>query len=730
MTTGQRALPGTLRPAPARDPEMTTHILHVPLIHCTGCIAKIEDHMNAMPGVAAARVNLSRRELRVTATSDLPACSLIDAMAGIGFPAEEIDPAQLPVDDGRQANALLMRLAVAGFGTMNVMLLSVAVWAGADGLTRQFLYLISALIGLPILAYSAQPFFANALHAVLALRLNMDVPISLAILLAALASLYEALTYGSHVYFDAALSLTFFLLAGRYLDLKARHRARSAAAQLARMQTPVASEVKEGRISEIAVSKLAPGMMVLVRPGERIPADGVLRKGTADADRSFLTGEALPVTLVAGAEVFAGELCLNGVLEIEVTKASGESVLSRFIDLVDVAEKGRDKYSALADRAAAIYAPLVHVLAAAAFGLWLWLAADAYAALTIAISVLIITCPCALGLAVPAVMTAASGRLFSHGILLKSATALERIATVDTIVFDKTGTLTSGSFQTDSLEGWKADELALLHELAGASRHPLARALAEALPQAQHAPGEIEEITETPGCGMSATYRGRLVKLGKPAWLLGTAGENAGNGRFGFRIEGRPVRWLEFSEEIRPGVAEMLASLDETGLRRILLTGDEEEAGKAMAARLGFRTCRAGMTPAAKLDYIAALKASGASVLMVGDGLNDTGAMAAADASVVPAAALDAARATADVVLLGGGLQALPYLLAAAKVAKRRILQNFATAAVYNLIAVPLAFAGFATPLLAAIAMSASSITVVLNAVRPDLAAGGAKSGT
>lgn len=713
----------SLHQTEARDPAMTTHVLYVPLIHCAGCIAKIESHINAIPGVAFARVNLSRKELRVTAKANLQADSIIDSMSKIGFPAEEIDPAQLPVNDNQQANVLLKRVAVAGFGTMNVMLLSVAVWAGADTATRQFLHLISALVALPILVYSAQPFFANALFALRALRMNMDVPISLAVLLAALTSLYEALTGGSHAYFDAALSLTFFLLAGRYLDLKARQKARSAAAQLARMQTHVAYQKKGGRTCEIPVSDLAPGMTVLVRPSERIPADGVIRKGKADVDRSFLTGEAVPVTLMRSAEVFAGEKCLDGVLEIEVTKRADDSVVSRFIDLVEIAEKSRAKYSALADRASAVYAPLVHLLAVAAFGIWFWLAADAYLALTIAISVLIITCPCALGLAVPAVMTVTSSRLFARGVLLKSATALERIAEIDTIVFDKTGTLTSGRFRPTTMEGWKTEELALLRELADASRHPLARAIIKALPEVQPASIKIEAVTETPGCGMSAKYSGMTVRLGKPEWLCGSAGNYRGSGRLGFRIDQGPVKWLEFSEEVQPDVGNMLARLDEAGVHRILLTGDHEEAAAKMATRLGFQSYHGGMTPAAKLKFISALKAGGSSVMMVGDGINDTGAMAAANAAVVPASALDAARATADVVLLGGNLQALPSLLAFAKIARRRVFQNFAAAGLYNLVAIPLAFAGFVTPLLAAIAMSASSITVVLNAVRPDLAA-------
>jgi len=721
MTAEPSAIAGHPPLDEAGDTPLQPHILHVPSMHCAGCIGKIERHMNALAGVDWARVNLSRKELRVMARKDIAVSDLINAMASIGFDADAIDPAQLQANTGMPADAMLKRLAVAGFGMMNVMLLSVSVWSGADAATRQFLHLVSALISLPILIYSAQPFLVNAMRALRAARLNMDVPISLAIVLAAMMSLYESLTGGAHAYFDAALSLTFFLLAGRYLDLKARQKARSAAAQLARMQTPMAYQKKDGKIIGIDVSALVPGMVVVARPGERIPADGVIITGKADIDRSFLTGESVPLSLAPGAEVYAGETCLNGLLEIKVTKSARDSFLNRFIDLVDIAERGRHRYSSLADRAAAIYAPLVHILALVAFAFWMWVTGDAYHALTIAIAVLIITCPCALGLAVPAVITAASGQLFSHGVLLKNASALERLAEIDTVIFDKTGTLTNGRFRPESLDGWEDTEQDLLLELASASRHPLAIAITDALPPPRGSRLKPSSITEVPGCGMKAKVDGKTVKLGRPEWISGKKGKENWDRRLGFRIGRGAVRWLDFAEEIRPEVIPMLDRLDKTGIRRILLTGDTEHAASAMAGRLAFALHHAGMSPLEKQDFIKSMKAKGASVLMVGDGLNDTGAMAAADAAVAPASALDAARATADVVLLGGQLKALPYLLDTAKNARRRILQNFTTAALYNLIALPLAFAGLATPLFAAIAMSASSITVVLNAVRPGL---------
>ncbi len=701
---------------------LETHLFHVPMMHCAGCMGKIELHLKTMPGVAMARVNLSRKEVKILSGPDLATGNLVEALAKIGFPAEEIDIGQLPSDEAASVGPMLKRLAVAGFGMMNVMLLSVAVWAGADATTRQFLHLISALVSLPILIYAAQPFLANAWQALRMTRLNMDVPISLAIILAALTSFYEAFDGHGHAYFDAALSLTFFLLAGRYLDLKSRQKARSAAAQLARMQSPTVRRKRNDTVTTIKLASIAPGMILVVRPGERVPVDGIVKKGITESDRSVLTGESLPLTLVPGTAVFAGEICINGVIEIEASTVAEESVLGQFIELVDIAERGRDRYSTLADRAAAVYAPLVHALAALAFGLWWWLSGDAYLALTIAIAVLIITCPCALGLAVPAVMTTVSGRLFSRGVLLKNATALERIASIDTVVFDKTGTLTTGRFTPACLHGLCDDEMAVLAAMAAASQHPLARAIVAAMPADAGATIELEAIREVPGSGVIARHNGHVVRVGKAGWINAATEKGPSYRRLGFHYGKRPIRWLNFDEEVLPDIAVMLAQLDRHGVKRILLTGDLGSAAAEMAERLGFGDFRAEMTPTQKLAFVKSLQDCGRHVLMVGDGLNDTGAMAAANASVAPATALDAVRTTADVVLLGDKLQALPLLLDTAQTAKRRVLQNFVVAALYNLVAVPLAFAGLVTPLLAAVAMSASSITVVLNAVRPSFA--------
>jgi len=701
------------------DSPASQTLLYISDMHCGGCISKIEARLGQMPAVISARVNLSLKQVRINAAPHLPAQAMVDALAEIGFSARPLDSHVLP-DDKAEMRATLLRIAVAGFGMMNVMLLSVSVWSGADAATRQLLHLISALIALPVLIYAARPFFASAFKVLRHWQMNMDVPISLAILLASLNSLYDALTGGAHAYFDAALALTFFLLSGRYLEQLARSKARSAAALLAGRQSRFATIRRRRQLCRMAVDDIREGDRLVSAAGEAIACDGQVIKGESETDRSFLTGESLPVAVRAGTRVYASEINLTGQLEIEVSARNTDSLLTRIISLVDIAETSRNRYTALADRAARIYAPAVHVLAAIGFLFWYGTSNDFHLSLSVAIALLIITCPCALGLAVPAVVTITSGRLFKGGILLKNATALERLAEIDVIVFDKTGTLTSGQFTAADLDRFSVQDLGVMRALAAASHHPLSTALYDALAARKLPEPALENITELPAKGVRAVYNGHIVMLGHPDWVAKDSVQSqfSGQARLGFKSPDTGVHFLCFDEHIHKDVPEMLACLDKMGYRRLLLTGDNTQSAQIIADQLGFDEVIAGVTPEDKMAHIQRLQASGRKVLMAGDGLNDTAALATAHAAIAPADALDAARSSADAILLGHNIQGLPFLLASARSAKKRILENFALALIYNLIAVPLAFAGLATPLAAAIAMSASSVSVSLNAFR------------
>ncbi|MCZ0961623.1 heavy metal translocating P-type ATPase [Paracoccus benzoatiresistens] len=711
------AAPLAQRLADRADHADGTLILSLPTAHCATCITDVETALAAHPGVRGARVNLTLRRVTVDAPG-LSADDLIPVLAGVGYEAHELDPDALSATTAdRQGRDLLMRIGVSGFAMMNIMILSVAVWSGAEAATRDLFHWISGAIALPTVFFAGQPFFRSAWSAIRVGRLGMDVPISLALVLASAISVYETMQSGHHAYFDGVTMLCFFLLIGRYLDHRTRAIARSAAAELTALEVPRATLLADGAEQVVPIASLRPGDLIRVRPGARIPADGEIVEGRSEIDRALLTGETLPVLAAPGQMLSAGEVNLTGPLTLRVTAAGRDSSLARLTALVEAAEAARGRYTSLAERVAKAYSPSVHVMALCSFAGWIWATGDLRLAINIAAAVLIVTCPCALGLAVPAVATAASGRLFRRGLLIKDGTALERLAEVDTVVFDKTGTLTWGRPVLVSPDPLAPDLRPVARALAEASAHPLSRALADAL--ADYPAADLSDVTEHPGFGVSGRWQGRAVRLGRADWL-GVADDDKDlpTSATWLAVEGHePVR-LDFTDELRPGAEDCVAMLRKAGLRVVLISGDRPAAVADLAARLGIDDFHAGVDPRGKEAMVADLAARGARVLMVGDGLNDTAALARAHASISPASALDAARVASDMVLTGSDLAPVADAVATARRATRRIRQNFAISITYNIVAVPLAVAGMVTPLIAALAMSLSSITVTLNALR------------
>jgi P-type Cu2+ transporter len=682
--------------------SMPTHELILPTIHCSGCMRAVETLLNTRPDITAARVNLSRKRVGITARPGVDPAPWITALADIGFEAHEARAATgQTADDG-----LTLRLGIAGFAMMNVMLLSVAVWSGATDTTRDFFHWVAATIALPATLYCAEPFFRSAISALRVRRLNMDVPIALAIVLASGLSLYETMTGGEHAYFDAALSLTFFLLAGRVLETRMRRAARSAATDLAALEPNRVTLIEGEARLNCPVDEVRAGDTLWLAAGGRVPVDGVLNSVEAQVDRSALTGESDPVTVLKGAALVAGDVVLTGPVTLQTTVDAAGSTLRRLMHLATLAEGARSKYTSLATRAAGIYAPLVHGLSFAAFLGWSMATGDIYHALTIAISTLIITCPCALGLAVPAVSTVATGRLFRLGVLVKSETALERLAEVDTVVFDKTGTLSDSALVPPGDMPESAREV--LKALATASDHPLSRSVLTQLTDVNFV--QVSDISEHSGKGVRGQWQGKPVALGDSGWL--------GQGIGTVLQIGDQSYVLERRERAVTDAADTLAALSGLGLEVHMLTGDTHAHAERMAAHLQVDHIHAGVDPEGKQALIRDLQAQGRRVVMVGDGLNDTLALTQAWASIAPGTALEASQNAADVVLLGQQLSGIPTVLRIARSARRRILENFALAAGYNAIAIPLALMGFATPLMAALAMSFSSITVTLNALR------------
>ena len=687
-------------------------MLSLPSAHCAACISAVEGAMRSQPGVHAARVNLTLKRVLVEADPKVTAADLIAALGAVGYEAHELDPGILSATEtDRQGREILMRLGVAFFSMMNIMLLSVAVWSGAEAATRDMFHWISAMIAIPTVLFVGQPFFRAAWAALRVGRLGMDVPISLALILASGISLYETVYSGEHAYFDAAVMLSFFLLLGRYLDHRSRALARSAAEELAALEVPRAIVLVDGVEVVRPIAEVAKGDLVLVRPGGRMPVDGVVTAGTSEVDRGLLTGESLPVFAGPGVAVSAGEVNLTGPLTLRVVAAGRDSSLFRMAELVAVAESAKTRYTTLAERAARLYSPLVHILSFSAFGYWMWqTGGDVRFAVNISAAVLIITCPCALGLAVPAVVTAASGKLFRKGVLIKNGTALERLAEVDTVVFDKTGTLTMGTPEPVDLGSVPPADLAVAVALARASSHPLAQALAR-LPVVA---ADVTDLREVPGYGVEGRLAGQVVRLGRAAWV----GAEPVAMTATYLVCGGATHAISFTDQLRPGAEVAVAELRRQGKAIKLVSGDTEAAVAALAGRLGIADWVAGALPAEKAAIVQGLSDSGRRVLMVGDGLNDTAALAAAHVSISPASALDAARVASDIVLLGRDMGPIGDATRIAGQATRRMVENFGISAAYNVIAVPLALIGSATPLAAALAMSLSSLTVSLNALR------------
>jgi Cu2+-exporting ATPase len=732
--TAARDAPETIDVAPyvqADGHGRNTLALMVEGIHCGGCVKTIERELSNMDGVESARVNMTTRRLQVAWQGAVEqGGAMVRRLAELGYRAVPYDPERLSDDDSRQEKELLRAMAVAGFAAANVMLLSVSVWAGhAQGMadaTRDLLHWFSALIALPAIVYAGRPFFRSALTALKSKRTNMDVPISLAVILAGGMSLSETIQSGPHAYFDSAVTLLFFLLLGRYLDRRARGKARSAAERLLALRSGAVTVLAaDGSRRVMPADQLQPGMRVLAAAGERIAADGRIVEGTSELDSSLLTGETLPHAAQPGTRVYSGTLNLAAPVTVEVTAVGENTLLSEIVRLMETAEQRRARYVALADRMARAYAPVVHLLALAAFLGWVLLGGLAWQpALLIAVAVLIVTCPCALGLAVPAVQVIASGRLLKRGVLLKSGTALERLADVDTVVFDKTGTLTLGRPELTDRDVDPLD-LRAAASLAGASTHPLARALARAAPEAP----VLDGVREEPGCGLAWTdARGNETRLGKRAWVgVDDAGAGAGAGDHDgpelwlARPGQTPVRFA-FDDPLRADAGEVVRALQAEGKAVVLLSGDRAPTVEKVAGALGLADWQAECAPGEKVARLEQLVGGGKRVLMVGDGLNDAPALAAASVSLSPASAADISQTAADAVFQGDRLAPVLEALATARRAGRLVHQNFGLALAYNVVAVPLAMAGFVTPLIAAVVMSASSLAVTGNSLRLGLA--------
>lgn len=547
----------------------------------------------------------------------------------------------------------------------------------------------------------------------------MDVPISLAVTLSYAVSLWETMHHGEHAWFDASVSLLFFLLIGRTLDHVMREKARAAINGLARLAPRGAQlMMPDGSRHYIPVEEIAVGDNIAIAAGRRIPVDGMIVSGESDVDLSIVTGESSTVAVAAGSALNSGAMNLTGSLVLRATKVARDSLLSEIIGLMEAAEGGRARYSRVADRAAALYSPAVHLLALASFLAWGLLGGDWKQAMLVAVAVLIITCPCALGLAVPVVQVVAAGELFRRGIVVKDGSALERLADADMVAFDKTGTLTMGRprlVRSDAIAG----NSAIVCAMAAHSRHPLSQGLVRDIDISY--PFAFDRVTEIAGGGLEAWKGADFYRLGNRAFACGTGLTPAGDTPFSEVVlskNGVDLARFLFDDTLRPGAAEAFRQLAAAGIETLIVSGDRQAVVDNTARALGIGKALGDLAPKQKVEELQRLGAEGYRVLMVGDGINDAPALAAAQVSMAPATASDVGRQAADLIFFNDRLDAVPEAIAVARRSASLIRQNFALAIGYNVLAVPIAIAGLATPLIAAVAMSTSSIIVVTNALR------------
>jgi Cu2+-exporting ATPase len=691
-------------------------------VHCAGCIQKVESTLMAEAGIQNARLNFSTNRLSFSWNgAPEQANDYVRSIEKLGYGVKPYDSAVQQSESQKEERFLLLCLGAAGFAMGNIMLLSVGLWVTSTetmGIsTRDLMHFIQAFIGIPTIFYAGRPFFRSAFAALSNGHTNMDVPISLALVLASGMSLFETFNHGEHVYFDSAVMLMFFLLIGRYLDFRARKKAQSTATDLLSTIQGFATVIDGHKIKKILIRDLQEDMQVQVSVGEKFPVDGVVEVGESDIDTSLVTGETMPRSACVGDNIYAGTMNLSAPIQIRVAKAAEDSLLADIVRLMEQAEQGQAAYVRIADRAAKLYTPFVHSMAALAFFGWFFVGGLAWQdALMIAITVLIITCPCALGLAVPVVQVLATGRLLKNNILVKSGDALERLASIKTILFDKTGTLTVGQPQLQ--EGYSEKDLKLAASIASNSKHPLSKALC------YHYKGDysvINDIEEIAGKGLSGSYQGKKIKLGSRRWCGDASSDVFDKIELWLSLEGSSPSVFYFEDQLREDAAIVIEKLKNVNLTPIMLSGDRQVIANKIANLSGIEEIYAEKTPVEKYQIMEELRADDHKIMMVGDGLNDAPTLAGADVSMAPSTAIDMAQNAADIVFMGKGLSPVYEAYQVAVKTQKLVKQNFALAILYNCIAVPLALGGFVTPLIAAIAMSGSSLIVIANSFRLKL---------
>ncbi|MFJ2384192.1 heavy metal translocating P-type ATPase [Pseudomonas protegens] len=713
------------QPFVRHEGELAETTLLMEGISCAACGWLIEKHLRSLPAVAEARLNLSNHRLHVRwADSQLPLSQVLSELRHIGYAAHPYQPDRASEQLANENRLALRQLGVAGLLWFQAMMATMATWPEFNIDLSPELHTILRWVALflttPIVFYSCAPFFKGAMRDLRTRHLTMDVSVSLAIGGAYLAGIWTSISGIGELYFDAVGMFALFLLAGRYLERRARERTAAATAQLVNLLPASCLRLDEdGQSERILLSELRLGDRVLVHPGAVLPADGKILDGQSSIDESLLTGEYLPQPRGLGDRVTAGTLNVEGALTVQVQALGQDTRLSAIVRLLDRAQAEKPRLAEVADRAAQWFL-LFSLIAAAAIGL-LWWQLDASRAFWIVLAMLVATCPCALSLATPTALTAATGTLHKLGLLLTRGHVLEGLNQIDTVIFDKTGTLTEGRLALRSIRPLGAlssdDCLSLAAALENRSEHPIARAFGRA-------PVAAEEVTSSPGLGLEGLVGDQRLRIGQPAYVCQLSGctvppmpDEAGQWLLLGDSQGA-LAWLVLDDRLRSDAPALLAACKARGWHTLLLSGDSSPMVASVAAELQIDEARGGLRPDDKLQVLQQLHQQGRKVLMLGDGVNDVPVLAAADISVAMGSATDLAKTSADAVLLSNRLDALVQAFSLARRTRRVIIENLLWAGLYNGLMLPFAALGWITPVWAAVGMSISSLTVVLNALR------------
>lgn len=711
-------------------------------LHCGACVWLIENLLKKQNHIKQARINLTQKTIRICWQGTIAdAHKIIKLVLDLGYKLFPIDHEIIHDFETRFNNKIFKALAVAGFGAGNIMLFSFALWFDTkleiSGATRKFLHLLSSLIALPVLIYSGRIFFISALQSIKARMPNMDIAISIAIILASAVSLMQTFRGGEVIYFDSAVMLVFFLLIGRYLDLKARKKAFDIASRFSLLQTGFARLSSGLSNALVPIKKLKENDIILVASGEKIACDGLVIDGESKIDNSLITGESTPEKASINSQVYGGSINIESPIKVKITKTYAEGLLSKIISLINNIQYKKNIYIRIADQFSKYYTPAVHILAFVTFCGWYFIMQSPWDfALMNATAVLIITCPCALALAIPITQTITIGNFLKQGIIFKNGDALEKINKIDCIVLDKTGTLSVGKpvlkkilkIDNNQLLDLDLESKTFITKIASTlaqfSKHPLS----ETLSNATEIHFEINKINEIKGHGIEGVINNKIAQLGSSEFCKINAEQNFvfieqamkdcdSNLRCFLKYDDLEIVFL-FGDSLKEGALEMINYFQNINKNIILLSGDYENEVKKVAKILNIKNFYWQKNPLQKAEILQQLRNQNISFAMVGDGLNDAPSLALSNVSISFSKAVDISQNIADIVISSPKLNPLIFIFKYSKKSLRVMKQNLALALIYNIIAVPFAMMGFVVPLLAAIAMSSSSLLVIINSLK------------